>query len=170
MEQGWVLGANAWRGLDCLGITADLAKTCNEIKNTKFLDQKGNLISNLDMAGLNEKYRMAYFTVHRADLLNALFSHLQPDTVEFGKKVVDYEQNEDKVTVFLEDGEVIRGNALIAADGIHSAVRKKCLPDVEPRYSGYTCWRAVVKVPNENFVLEEFTETWGQKGDSASFL
>ncbi|MGG0276608.1 FAD-dependent monooxygenase, partial [Bacillus rhizoplanae] len=161
---GLGLGANAWKGLDCLGITEDLANKCNEIKNTKFLDQKGNLISNLDMAGLNEKYRMASFTVHRADLLNTLLSNLEPDTVEFGKKVVDYEQNEDKVTVFLEDGNVIKGEAFIAADGIHSSVRKKCLPDVEPRYSGYTCWRAVVKVSNENFVPEEFTETWGSKG------
>ncbi len=161
---GLGLGANAWKGLDCLGVTEGLANKCNEIETMKLLDQKGSPISILDMAGLNEKYRMASFTVHRADLLNTLFSSLQPDTVEFGKKVVDYEQDEDKVTVLLEDGSAIKADALIAADGIHSSVRKKCLPDVKPRYSGYTCWRAVVTVPNESVVPEEFTETWGAKG------
>lgn len=141
-----------------------MGNKCNEVKNTKLLDQKGNTLSNLDMAGLNEKYRVASCTVHRADLLNTLFSSLQPDTVEFGERVIDYKQDEDKVTVYLDDGNVIKGDALIAADGIHSSVRKKCLPDVEPRYSGYTCWRAVVKVPNENFIPEKLTETWGAKG------
>ena len=161
---GLGLGANAWKGLAYLGITEELEMKCNIIENTKFLDQKGHIISNMGMDGLNEKYGVASFTVHRADLLNILFSNLQLDTVEFGKRVVDYEQDEGKVTVYLDDGNVIKGDALIAADGIHSSVRKKCLPDVEPRYSGYTCWRAVVKVPNENFVPKEFTETWGSKG------
>jgi 2-polyprenyl-6-methoxyphenol hydroxylase-like FAD-dependent oxidoreductase len=161
---GLGLGANAWKGLAYLGITEDLEMKCNIIENTKFLDQKGHIISNMGMDGLNEKYGVASFTVHRADLLNILFSNLQLDTVEFGKRVVDYEQDEDEVTVYLDDGNVIKGDALIAADGIHSSVRKKCLPNVEPRYSGYTCWRAVVKVPNENFAPKEFTETWGSKG------
>ena len=97
-------------------------------------------------------------------MLNILFFNLQRDTVEFGKKVVDYEQDKDKVTVYLDDATVIKGDALIAADGIHSSIRKKCLPGIEPRYSGYTCWRAVVNVPNETIVPKEFTETWGAKG------
>jgi 2-polyprenyl-6-methoxyphenol hydroxylase-like FAD-dependent oxidoreductase len=161
---GLGLGANAWKGLAYLGITDDLEMKCNLIKSTKILDQKGKLISEVGMERLNEKYSMASFTVHRADLINTLFSNLEPDTVEFGKKVVDYEQNEDKVTVLLEDGTLLEGDALIAADGIHSSIRKKCLPHIEPRFSGYTCWRAVVNVPNRNVVNEEFTETWGSKG------
>ena len=88
---GLGLGANAWKGLAYLGITEDLEMKCNIIENTKFLDQKGHVISNMGMEGLNKKYGVASFTVHRADLLNILFSKLQLDTVEFGKRVVDYE-------------------------------------------------------------------------------
>ena len=161
---GLGLGANAWKGLAYLGITEDLEMKCNIIENTKFLDQKGHVISKMGMEGLNKKYGVASFTVHRADLLNILFSKLQLDTVEFGKRVVDYEQHENKVTVYLDDGNVITGNALIAADGIHSSVRKKCLPGIQPRYSGYTCWRAAVNVHNETSVPKYFSETWGAKG------
>ena len=161
---GLGLGANAWKGLAYLGITEDLEMKCNIIENTKFLDQKGHVISKMGMEGLNKKYGVASFTVHRADLLNILFSKLQPDTVEFGKRVVDYEQHENKVTVYLDDGNVITGDALIAADGIHSSVRKKCLPGIQPRYSGYTCWRAAVNVHNETSVPKYFSETWGAKG------
>ncbi|MBS4189680.1 FAD-dependent monooxygenase [Bacillus sp. FJAT-49705] len=161
---GLGLGANAWKGLAHLGITNDLEMNCNLIKSTKFLDQKGNLISEMDIDRLNRKYGVAYFTIHRADLQKVLIQRLLPGTLQYGKKIINFEQNETGVTVYLEDGKSVEGDALIAADGIHSAVRKKCLPDIKPRYSGYTCWRAVVKVPNKNYVPGEFTETWGSKG------
>ncbi|MGG0656934.1 FAD-dependent monooxygenase [Rummeliibacillus pycnus] len=161
---GLGLGANAWKGLARLGITNDLEMKCNLIKSTKFLDQKGNLISEMDIDRLNSKYGVAYFTIHRADLQKVLIQRLLPGTLEFGKKIINFDQNETGVTVYLEDGKTVEGDALIAADGIHSAVRKKCLPDIKPRYSGYTCWRAVVKVPKKIYVPGEFTETWGSKG------
>lgn len=148
---GLGLGANAWKG-------------CHLIKSTKFLDQKGNLISEMDMDRLNRKYGVANFTVHRADLQKILFQHLLSDTIEFGKRMVDFEQNEKGVIVHLDGGNVIEGDALIAADGIHSTVRKKSFSNLKPRYSGYTCWRAVVKPPKEFIVPGEFTETWGAKG------
>ncbi|MCM3454513.1 FAD-dependent oxidoreductase [Heyndrickxia oleronia] len=161
---GLGLGANAWKGLTRLGITNDLERNCHLIKRTKFLDQKGNLISEMDIEHLNRKYGVAYFTVHRADLQKVLFQHLLPNTIEFGKRLVDFDQNETGVTVRLEDGNTMKGEALIAADGIHSIVRKKSFPNIKPRYSGYTCWRAVVKPPQELIVPGEFTETWGSKG------
>ena len=161
---GLGLGANAWKGLARLGITKDLEMTCNLIKSTKLLDQKGDLLSKMDIDRLNEKYGVAYFTVHRAELQKALVHNLQPGTLEFGKRMVHFEQNENGVTVYLEDGNMVKGDALIAADGIHSTIRKKCLPNIKPRYSGYTCWRAVVNVQKEMFFPEEFTETWGIKG------
>lgn len=83
---GLGLGANAWKGLASLGITNDLEMKCNVIKSTKFLDQKGNLISSIDIERLNEKYGVAYFTVHRAELQKILVQHLQPGTLKLGKK------------------------------------------------------------------------------------
>lgn len=161
---GLGLGANAWKGLERLGITNDLELKCNLIKSTKFLDQKGHLINKMDIERLNRKYGFAYFTVHRADLHKVLVQHLLPATLELGKKVINFENNKSGVTVYLEDGSSFEGKALIAADGIHSVIRKNCLPDVNPRFSGYTCWRSVVKVPKEKFVSGDFTETWGSKG------
>ncbi|MFD1705614.1 FAD-dependent monooxygenase [Siminovitchia sediminis] len=161
---GLGLGANAWKGLSRLGITHDLEMKCNLIKSTKFLDHKGNLISKMDIERLNEKYGVAYFTVHRADLQKVLAQHLKPGTLEFGRKIVHVDQNEKGVTAYLEDGSNMIGDALIAADGIHSTIRKICFPHIKPRYSGYTCWRAVVEVPKEKFLSGEFTETWGAKG------
>ena len=52
---------------------------------------------------------------------------------------------------------------IIAADGIHSAIRKKLVPNSEPRYSGYTCWRGITE---NNRQVDEFTSTeiWSSIG------
>lgn len=161
---GLGLGANAWKGLHQLGVTEDLESKCNIIASTKFLDRKGKILSELNINRLNQKYGVAYFTVHRADLQKVLVQHLFPDTVVFDKKVVDVRQNDTSVTVNLADGCTMEADALIAADGIHSAISKKYLPNKEPRFAGYTCWRAVVDIPKGNYEPGDFTETWGANG------
>jgi 2-polyprenyl-6-methoxyphenol hydroxylase-like FAD-dependent oxidoreductase len=125
---GLGLGANAWKGLAYLRITDDLEMKCNLIKSTKILDQKGKLISEVGMERLNEKYGMASFTVHRADLMNTLFLNLKRDTVEFGNRVVDYEQTEDKVTVCLEDGTLLEGGCIDSSRWYSFIYTKKMPP------------------------------------------
>src|SRR5699024_10977197 len=101
---GMGLGANAWKGLRQLGITNDLISKCNVIESTKFLTQKGKILSELNINRLNQKYGVAYFTVHRADLQHVLVQHLLPDTVTFGEKIIDVYQQETGITVCLTNG------------------------------------------------------------------
>lgn len=51
---------------------------------------------------------------------------------------------------------------LIVADGIHSVIRTQLLPEADPRYAGYTCWRAVIE--NKDLDIIQSSETWGRKG------
>ena len=37
-----------------------------------------------------------------------------------------------------------QADLLVGADGIRSTVRQQCLPDVAPRYAGYSAWRALI--------------------------
>ena len=50
---------------------------------------------------------------------------------------------------------------LIGADGLRSAVRAKLLGDGQPRYAGYTAWRAVVTHGRDLFPPDVFFEYWG---------
>lgn len=161
---GLGLGANAWRGLSQLGLTNELVNHCHLLESTKFLDHKGRLLSELNIAHLNEKYGAAYFTIHRADLQSVLVKQLEEGTLELNQHVTNFTQNESGVTVYLKDGRTIEGNALIAADGIHSNIRKNIQPEIQPRYAGYTCWRGVIHVPKDTYSTGDFTETWGTKG------
>lgn len=161
---GLGLGANAWRGLKLLGITKALGEKCEPLQKVKFLTPDGKAISILDLKGLNEKYGGAYFAVRRADLHKCLVRQLKPDTLHLGKKIVSFDQDETGVRIYTQEGETFEGKALIAADGLHSAIRRLCLPRAKLRYAGYTCWRAVVKRPVDTDLQGEFIETWGRKG------
>lgn len=49
---------------------------------------------------------------------------------------------------------------------VHSTIRDTLMPNVKPRYAGYTCWRGVVQTePNlRGYNPKVFIETWGRKG------
>lgn len=75
-----------------------------------------------------------------------VLERLGEDAVVLGARVASYEQHEDGVTLNLEhrDGrtEQVRHGAVIAADGIKSAVRQQMHPELsEPHYSGITMYR-----------------------------
>ncbi|MGH3779082.1 MAG: FAD-dependent oxidoreductase, partial [Pseudonocardiaceae bacterium] len=68
--------------------------------------------------------------VDRITLRQLLLSDLD-DTVHFGKTFTHYEQHENKVTAFFDDGSCATGDLLVGADGASSAVRQQFLPHAE---------------------------------------
>lgn len=61
-----------------------------------------------------------------------------------------------------ESDEELTADLVVAADGIHSAVRRTLFPGhPEPRYAGFTTWRFVVPAPARPYAAHE---TWGPGG------
>src|SRR5581483_7592028 len=75
---------------------------------------------------------------------------LGPDTIQFDKRCVAFQQNEYGVTVSFEDGSQVEGGVLIGADGIRSSIRTQLIGSNKLKYAGYTVWRGVA-----TFQLEE---------------
>lgn len=84
--------------------------------------------------------------IHRGDMSRILADALDPGTLRFDAAVSDVHATDDHVDVILESGEIVRGAGVVAADGIHSAVRKAVFGPTELRYAGYTCWRGIAEV------------------------
>jgi 2-polyprenyl-6-methoxyphenol hydroxylase-like FAD-dependent oxidoreductase len=156
---GLGLGANAVKAFGKLGIADDVIQHGRVLQAFIIYDQLGKALTKTDSAALSEKYGTSNFTIHRAELYEALLSKIDPRSIHTHKRVVDVERGEDSVTLRFQDGSAHETRFLVAADGIHSVVRNKLLPDSEPRYAGYTCWRAVID--NANLNLDEASETWG---------
>lgn len=61
-----------------------------------------------------------------------------------GRGLAKFTQDADRVRAHFYDGEIIEADLLVGADGIRSTVRQQCLPEVTPRYAGYSAWRALI--------------------------
>jgi 2-polyprenyl-6-methoxyphenol hydroxylase-like FAD-dependent oxidoreductase len=54
-------------------------------------------------------------------------------------------QGRGEVTAHFANGEAVRGDLLIGADGLRSAVRACLAPEAQPVYAGYIAWRGLVE-------------------------
>jgi len=159
---GLGLAANAVKAFFEVGIGDEVLEVSQVIKMVRIKDTEGHILTETDAAHLSAKLgTINNFTVHRADLHDVLLRRLQPGTLHLNKGCVDVQQQPGGVTLRFSDGTQTQADYVIAADGIHSPIRKKLLPDSTPRYAGYTCWRAVIDDVPAGFDFDETSETWG---------
>src|SRR5262249_30626332 len=96
---------------------------------------------------------------HRAELLALLSRHVDSGRVHLGHRCVEVCQDANGVSAKFDTGKTVRGDALIAADGLRSVVRTQLFGNPAPQYAGYTAWRTVVNVANPEPMV---SETWGR--------
>jgi salicylate hydroxylase len=85
-----------------------------------------------------------YYTVHRAHLLDMLREAVPDGMVRLGHRCVDVAQHGDEVELIFEDGSSERADAVIGADGIHSAVHQAILPPQPTTFSGLCAYRVLI--------------------------
>ncbi|MES2185046.1 MAG: FAD binding domain-containing protein [Pseudomonadota bacterium] len=62
-----------------------------------------------------------------------------------GKHLAGFTQDAEGVTARFADGETVRTDLLVAADGLRSTVRQALLPQDGAQYAGYVAWRGLVE-------------------------
>jgi 2-polyprenyl-6-methoxyphenol hydroxylase-like FAD-dependent oxidoreductase len=63
----------------------------------------------------------------------------------FGKNFTAFARDDGQIVARFDDGSKARGELLIGADGLRSAVRTQLFPGTEPAYAGYVAWRGLVE-------------------------
>lgn len=159
---GLGLGANAIKALQALSIDKPIIAAGRKLPTFSFYNHKGTLLNTTDSQLLSQKYGLDNFAIHRAALHTQLLAQLANTSIHLNKKAIGYIQNGTTTTVRFADGSTHNTQCLIVADGIHSAIRQKLLPAVQPKYAGYVCWRGVVE--GSEIELNEASETFGPKG------
>ncbi|MFF2631469.1 FAD-dependent monooxygenase [Microbacterium sp. NPDC058021] len=137
------------REIEELGLLEEFRAMSVDAKDSIFFNHHGQEIY-AEKCGVHMGYLHEQRFVHRGYLqmmfYRAVLQRIGADRVVLGAKVTRYEQDADGVTLHLEhrDGatETVRHDAVIAADGIKSAVRRQMHPELsEPEYSGITMYR-----------------------------
>ena len=159
---GLALAANAMKAFQKIGIAEDVIAEGRILPAFLLLDQQGKQLAKTNSEALSKKYGVDNFTIHRADLHRVLLSKLDPSTVHSNKRIVDITTHGERTVLTFQDGSTHEAEVLVAADGIHSPIRKKLLPESKERYAGYTCWRAIID--NTKLQITESSETWGNNG------
>jgi 2-polyprenyl-6-methoxyphenol hydroxylase-like FAD-dependent oxidoreductase len=105
------------------------------VTRRKILDAKGQLAEQIDIPQVTTAWERVYRLLRDA---------FPPEHYHRGRGLAKFTQTPQAVTVHFSDGETIVADLLVGADGIRSTVRQQCLPDVGPRYVGYSAWRALL--------------------------
>ncbi|MCZ8252518.1 MAG: flavin-dependent oxidoreductase [Hylemonella sp.] len=144
------LQPNAVRELYELGIGAEQLDTIGiQAREWALVGRNGNDVYS-EPRGLLAGYKWPQYSVHRGQLQMLLLREVQrrlgPEAVQTGCRVTCYRNEAQGVTAFVETQQGQRlevpGRLLIAADGLHSAIRAQMHPDQPPiQWGGAIMWR-----------------------------
>ena len=104
--------------------------------------------------GLQAGYQWPQYAVHRGQLQMLLYrtvlQRLGPDAMRLGQRVTGYRQHADGVTALVAQRngrqQEVHGRLLVAADGLHSAVRAQMHPQQPPiQWGGAIMWRGTTQ-------------------------
>ncbi|MBI2255095.1 MAG: flavin-dependent oxidoreductase [Proteobacteria bacterium] len=101
--------------------------------------------------GLAAGYRWPQISLHRGRLqmllLEVVRTRLGSEKIHLGQRLLRFETKADRATAFFENGPVT-ADVVVAADGIHSAVRGQLFPEEGlPKWNRRILWRGVSEAP-----------------------
>ena len=143
--------------LSQLGLLDTLDKTGIRTRELIYLNRFGQKVWS-ELRGMHAGAPVPQFSIHRGRfqkvLYDAVIDRLGPDAVRTGMKLAAFDQDEGGVTVHFtgsSDGmssRTVRGDCLIAADGIHSKARRILYPhEGRPSWNGVMMWRGATEFP-----------------------
>lgn len=139
------LQPNAVRELMDLGLEGRLDEIGIRTRQYGFYTKTGLPIW-VEPRGLAAGYAWPQFSLHRGKLQMLLLEELRrragDDAVVTGAGVTGFQTTDRGAVLILADGRRVEGSVALAADGIHSAVRRQMVPDEgEPIWNGAIMWR-----------------------------
>jgi 2-polyprenyl-6-methoxyphenol hydroxylase-like FAD-dependent oxidoreductase len=143
---GIQLSPNAMRVLMALGLAEAFEAIAFEPNRHVVRSWKsGSIVSATQMAGVfRAQYGAGYFGAHRADFHDVLRRAVPASCIALGKRCTGVRQSPDRVVLSFADGSEAESEVVVAADGIHSAVRAALFGPDQPHFTGHICWRGLV--------------------------
>ncbi|MGI5280388.1 FAD-dependent monooxygenase [Streptomyces rochei] len=155
------LSPNALRALDVIGLGGEIRDLAAWQGDGGLRTPGGRWLSRSNAEAAAARFGGPLVLLHRATLIDHLAARLPGGAVRTATDALlaDPGDRDRPARVRTPEGE-LEADLVVAADGIHSAVRATLFPDHPgPVYTGFTTWRVVIPVPGADFASHE---TWGR--------
>jgi len=154
---------NGMRGLQRLGLgeaIATLGGRAACVERAEFVTAGGRSLVSWSVGDVERELGQPTVGVQRPQLHRLLTQAANGD-VSYGARCIGFTQDAGGVTARFEDDREERGDLLVGADGIRSAVRRQVLGEAHPRFAGYASWQALVEVGTDVVPAGLFRVVWG---------
>ncbi len=151
---GITLLPHAVKELNALGLGEETAKLGIANQTSAFYNRFGQRIF-AEPRGIAAGYPFPEYGVHRGKLhmmlYQAVLNRIGPDAVLTGHRCVGVKQQEASATLAFVDASgaalpEVKALAVIACDGVNSAVRAEFYPGESVRYTGINIWRGTTRM------------------------
>ena len=147
---------HAVKELTALGLLPELDRVGIRTRRLLYMTHRGQTVWD-EPRGLDAGYDVPQVSIHRGQLQGVLYQaaveRLGADRIQIGHRLIGFEEQGQGIVACFErraDGVEVeaRGDALIGADGIHSALRASFYPDEGPlSWNGHMLWRGAIEWP-----------------------
>lgn len=155
------LAPNALRALDAIGVDAAYAvgKAVPALMGLR--RSEGSWLVRETTAEMTARYGVPPIAIARPAFTAALADILPPTAVRYGTAVTGVDDAGGRPVVRTAAGPDLPADLVVAADGIHSPLRRAFFPGHPGlRYLGETAWRCLVDAPELR--VTAMSETWGR--------
>ena len=152
---GIQLSANAMRVLGHLNLIDEVSRRGVKPEAYQFkMFDTAEILQEIPLGeGYAKRHGVPYLSMHRADLLSGLTKAVERHdaaAINLNATALDFVEDNYGVTLSLANGDTVRGDILIGADGIKSVVRSKILGETSVHYTGDQSWRILVPAERLN--------------------
>jgi salicylate hydroxylase len=160
---GVLIGPNSVRLLRRLGLAGGIDEVGGWVgEGSTYYRHDGSRVAPVmttDSSGWAAMYGM-----HRADLIDVLRRAVPGDRIHPGHRAVSFEQDAGRARVVFESGDVAEADVVIAADGIHSAMRRFVTEPTAPVFSGQISYRGVLDTSRVPWWPARIFQVWMGEG------
>lgn len=109
------------------------------------------------------KFGAPYLLAHRGDLHSALHSAVPDEFIRRGHKLTGLVQTSDGVELSFANGNRVKADAVVAADGVHSFVKDRLFGESAPNFTGRIAYRTTFPAKLlDGREIDECTKWWGK--------
>jgi 6-hydroxynicotinate 3-monooxygenase len=162
---GIQIGCNAMKVLRELGLESKLRQQSFYPRSWNNRDWRTGEVR-FDMVfgeAAERKFGAPYLLAHRGDLHAALASVVPDECIRLSRRLVGLDETNDGVGLTFADGATALADAVIGADGVHSAVKDTLFGASSLNFTGRIAYRTTFPAALLNgHTIDDCTKWWGE--------